>query len=63
VPEVTVRADVEDDGAPCCQSRYVSPAIDSDEPLDPIEAALVRALVNIIVREIRGEAVERQVSS
>ncbi len=34
---------------------YVPPS--GDEPLDDIELALVRALVGIIVRELREEAV------
>ena len=34
---------------------YVSPALDSDEPLDPIEQAIVRLLVKLVVKEIRAE--------
>ena len=34
---------------------YVPPPFESDAELDPNEQALVRALVNIIVREIREE--------
>jgi hypothetical protein len=34
---------------------YEPPALDSDEPLDAIERALVRALLPILVREIRAD--------
>jgi hypothetical protein len=42
--------------APGTKPVYVPPAVDSDAPLDPIEQALVRALVRIVVRELRQKA-------
>ena len=37
---------------------HLPPALDSDEPLDDNEMALIRALVRIIVKEIREEAID-----
>jgi hypothetical protein len=34
---------------------YVPPEPDSDEPLDPIEQAIVRLMVRLVVKEIREE--------